>query len=40
MFGLGDDILPQGGRPTSVSITRYKAYIFGSRVERSQGKTA
>ena len=30
MFPVTDDILPQGGRPTFISIVRYKAYIFGS----------
>ena len=29
-FGLSDNILPQEGRPTFTSITRYKAYILGS----------
>ena len=30
MFGLSDDILPQGGQPIFISIARYRAYIFGS----------
>ena len=32
MFGLSDDILPQGRRLTFISIARYKVYIFGSLI--------
>jgi len=30
MFGLGDDILPQGERPTFISIALYQVCIFRS----------
>ena len=30
IFRFSDDILHQGGRPTFISIGRYKAYIFGT----------
>ena len=29
VFGLSDNILPQGGPPTFISIVRQKAYIIG-----------
>ena len=38
MFGLGDDILPQGGQPTFVLIARHKAFIFGSMMLRLKNK--
>ena len=30
MFEISYDILPQGGRPTFISIVRYKVYIIVS----------
>ena len=35
MFGLSDDILPQGGRPTFISIAQHKACIFGSIIKKN-----
>ena len=33
MFGLSDDILPQGERPTFIAIAVNEAYIIGSKID-------